>query len=149
MIRAGDLAKLREIRHGPAQQVLPQECPSGLAPEHEAGVVRLGRLRVEEGSVEAKECGQVIRLGGRHQPDRAPEAGDAVACLAAEHPLRPEMHRCVRIRLEQEDGGVLRGIRYAGQPKRLGDPRVTGQRALAQDPEGAKQVRARGARRRA
>jgi hypothetical protein len=64
---------------------------------------------------------KIIRRGGRRLLERAPEARNQVARLAAEHPLRAEIDGGVWIKLKGEEFRMRARVRRHAEFERTGD----------------------------
>src|SRR5690348_4388092 len=81
----------------------------------------------------------MIRFRRRRRAECAPEARDAIARFTAEHSLRAEIHRGVRIERAHEELGVSLRFDLAFDPKRGCNGRRLPLRRLGEYGEGAKQ----------
>ena len=90
--------------------------------------------------VGAEEDRQVVGLRRRLEAERPPGAGDAVAGLAPEHPLGPEVHRGEGDELEHEQAAEVARRGRLPEAEQCGQAAALGGRGLRQAAEGAEEL---------
>src|SRR4051794_25613418 len=93
-----DVFELIEIDGKPTQKMLPEERASRNAKVLAYARVACVIFRRAERGVSAEQRREVVGLFGRRLlPERFEKSSDAVASLAAQHPLVAEIDGCVRV----------------------------------------------------
>ena len=82
----------------------------------------------------------MVRILRRSRPQRAPEAGDPVACLPAHAAIGAQKGGGIRIKLEEEEVVVRGFVRHRSQLEEVAYEPILPARGIQERAEGAKKL---------